>query len=180
MQSQFLDCPLEPHYNMSLMTDAAQKAQPSSAQPEISLWSLSVVCTLAWMIPGFGHFMLKRPKHGLVFLALITLLFLWGLSLGARLYQYDPQQPLTFFAMIAQMGMGIPYFVVRVLASYARFHPGSMFYNFAEGFRFGDGFLESISYEYGNTFAIVAGLLNFLVILDAYDIATGKKGRKHA
>ena len=162
------------------MAETAQKAQSAPAQPEISLWSLSVVCILGWMIPGLGHFMIKRPKHGLVFLVLITLLFFWGLSLGARLYQYDPQQPLTFFAMIAQMGMGVPYFLVRVLASYAKFHPGFPFYDFAEGFRFGDGFLESISYEYGNTFAIVAGLLNFLVILDAYDIATGKKGHHHA
>lgn len=162
------------------MTEVAQKAQTAPSHPETNVWSVSVVCVLAWMIPGLGHMLLKRYKHALVFFILITVLFLWGLTLGARLYQYDPQQPLTFFAMIAQMGMGVPYFLVRVVASYARFHPGSFFYGFAEGFRFGDGYLETISYEYGNTFAIVAGLLNFLVILDAYDIATGKKGRKNA
>lgn len=162
------------------MTEAAHKAQPAPAQTEVSIWSLSVVCVLGWMIPGLGHVLLKRWKHGLVFFVLITTLFLWGLTLGARLYQYDPQQPLTFFAMIAQMGMGIPYFIVRILAPYAHFHPGSMFYGFAEAFRFGEGYLENITYEYGNTFSIVAGLLNFLVILDAHDIATGRKGRKHA
>ena len=31
------------------------------------------------------------------------------------------------------------------------------------------------SYEYGNAFLIVAGLLNALVALDAYDIALGRK-----
>jgi len=32
-----------------------------------------------------------------------------------------------------------------------------------------------VTYEYGNTFLIVAGLLNFLVMLDAYDIGAGRK-----
>jgi hypothetical protein len=32
-----------------------------------------------------------------------------------------------------------------------------------------------VTWEYGNTFLIVSGLLNFLVILDAYDIAMGRK-----
>jgi uncharacterized protein DUF6677 len=33
----------------------------------------------------------------------------------------------------------------------------------------------AITYEYGNTFVIVAGLLNMLVALDAFDIAKGRK-----
>ena len=32
-----------------------------------------------------------------------------------------------------------------------------------------------MTYEYGNTFTAVAGLLNILVILDAYDTARGRK-----
>jgi hypothetical protein len=39
----------------------------------------------------------------------------------------------------------------------------------------GSGRVVAITYEYGNTFAIVAGLLNMLVVLDAYDIAEGRK-----
>ena len=35
--------------------------------------------------------------------------------------------------------------------------------------------MTAASYEYGNTFLIVAGLLNMLVVLDAYDIALGRK-----
>jgi hypothetical protein len=34
---------------------------------------------------------------------------------------------------------------------------------------------SAITYEYGNTFVIVAGLLNMLVVLDAFDIAKGRK-----
>ena len=35
--------------------------------------------------------------------------------------------------------------------------------------------MTAASYEYGNTFVIVAGLLNMLVALDAYDVALGRK-----
>ena len=31
------------------------------------------------------------------------------------------------------------------------------------------------TYEYGNSFLVVAGLLNVLVVIDAYDIALGRK-----
>ena len=39
----------------------------------------------------------------------------------------------------------------------------------------GSGTVTAVTYEYGNCFLIVSGLLNFLVILDAYDIALGRK-----
>ena len=39
----------------------------------------------------------------------------------------------------------------------------------------GHGVVTAASYEYGNTFLIVAGLLNMLVVLDAYDVALGRK-----
>ena len=39
----------------------------------------------------------------------------------------------------------------------------------------GGGTVVAPTYEYGNTYLIVAGLLNMLVVLDAYDIAMGRK-----
>jgi len=33
----------------------------------------------------------------------------------------------------------------------------------------------AVTYEYGNAFLIVAGLLNMLVVVDAWDIALGRK-----
>jgi hypothetical protein len=35
--------------------------------------------------------------------------------------------------------------------------------------------VRAVTYEYGNAFLIVSGLLNLLVIIDAYDIAMGRK-----
>ena len=40
---------------------------------------------------------------------------------------------------------------------------------------YGAGKVTAVTYEYGNAFLIVAGLLNLLVILDAYDVARGRK-----
>ena len=39
----------------------------------------------------------------------------------------------------------------------------------------GNGTVTAVTYEYGNTFLMTAGLLNALVILDAFDIAMGRK-----
>jgi hypothetical protein len=39
----------------------------------------------------------------------------------------------------------------------------------------GGGNVRAVTYEYGNAFSIVAGLLNVLVIIDTYDVALGRK-----
>jgi len=149
-------------------TETAKLASPS-------LWYLSVLCLIGWMIPGAAHMLLKRFKRSIAFFVCILILFFWGLNLGARIWHYEPEQPLTFFAMIAQNGMGFPYYVTRVIASYAQNHPQFYFYNFANRFGFGEGMIREVTFDYGNTFTWVAGLLNFLVIIDAYDIAMGRK-----
>ena len=61
-----------------------------------------------------------------------------------------------FLGAIANRGIGVPYFLARLLDA-------------------GLGTVTAASYEYGNTFLMTAGLLNFLVVLDAFDIAKGRK-----
>ena len=39
----------------------------------------------------------------------------------------------------------------------------------------GAGRVTAATFEYGNAFLIVAGLLNMLVVLDAFDVAQGRK-----
>ena len=48
-------------------------------------------------------------------------------------------------------------------------------YLLARLFGGGAGVVTAITYEYGNTFMIGAGLLNTLVVLDAFDVARGRK-----
>ena len=45
----------------------------------------------------------------------------------------------------------------------------------AEMAGWGQGQVVAITYEYGNTFLIVAGLLNILVVFDAFDRARGRR-----
>ena len=97
-----------------------------------------------------------RAWKGAIFFAALTLMFTTGLWLEGRLFPFDVSQPLVALAAVADVGIGIPYFVARMLGT-------------------GTGRVVAVTFEYGNAFAIVAGLLNMLVVLDTYDIAQGKK-----
>ena len=83
-------------------------------------------------------------------------MFAVGLLLNGRLFPFEFSQPLVAAAAFATLGNGLPYFVAHTLG-------------------LGKGVVTAASYEYGNTFIIVAGLLNMLVVLDAYDISVGRK-----
>jgi hypothetical protein len=110
----------------------------------------------ALLVPGAGHLMQGRTQKGLVFLVAIPVMFATGLWLEGRLFPFELSQPLVGLAALASLGNGVPYLVAALLG-------------------LGKGVVTAATYEYGNTFIIVAGLLNMLVTLDAYDIALGRK-----
>lgn len=114
-----------------------------------------LICLAGWIVPGSAHLWLKRRK-GVVFLIALPLMFAIGLSLEGRLFPFEISQPLVALAAMANLGIGGPYFVARTMG-------------------YGGGRVVAVTYEYGNAFLIVSGLLNFLVILDAFDIAVGRK-----
>jgi len=112
---------------------------------------------LAWLVPGLGHVYLRRWGKGVVFAAAIFALFVLGVVMRSRLQLHlGLDDPLALLFSLAQMGAGVPYFVARSL-----------------GYEAGE--VTAVSYEYGNTFTAVAGLLNILVVLDAIDTARGRK-----
>ena len=115
-----------------------------------------LICLAAWAIPGAGHLLLGRLQKGLTFLIALPLMFVFGLWLEGRLFPVEISQPLVALAALADMGIGIPFFVARGLGA-------------------GAGRVVALTYEYGNAFLIVAGLMNLLVVLDAFDIAQGRK-----
>ena len=117
---------------------------------------LVLLCLAAWAIPGAGHLWLKRRGKGLAFLIALPVMFAIGLAIQGRLFPFDLSDPQVGLAALADLGIGIPYFV-------------------ATGLGVGGGQVRAATYEYGNTFVIVAGLLNLLVIIDVYDIAVGRK-----
>ncbi|MDI6697744.1 MAG: hypothetical protein QME85_02245 [Candidatus Saccharicenans sp.] len=111
---------------------------------------------LGWFIPGLGHIYLRRYWRGLIFLAAIALMSLMGLVMGGKIYPLQAENPLTFLAFLSDLGNGLLYIVSRFLPV-------------------GLGELERLSFEFGTAYLAGAGLLNYLVALDAWDIARGKK-----
>jgi hypothetical protein len=118
--------------------------------------TIVLLCAAAWAVPGAGHVLQGRASKGIVFFVALTLMFACGLWLEGQLFPFDLTQPLVALEAFADVGIGIPYFVARALG--------------VDG-----GRVVAVTYEYGNVFTIVAGLLNMLVVLDAYDLSRGRK-----
>jgi hypothetical protein len=124
-----------------------------------------IAVLLAWLIPGAGHLVLGRYLRGLILFAAIGGSFVLGLALSGRLFWpvvADPPSWLHFDLIsilwtFAQIGSGLLYLGSYALGIGVTPHP------------------EATTYEYGNTFMFLAGLLNYLVIHDAFDIAAGRK-----
>ena len=83
-------------------------------------------------------------------------MFAFGLRLQGRIFSIELSEPFVALMALANMGVGLPYFIAR-------------------GLGYGAGNVIAVTYEYGNTFLIVAGLLTTLVVIDAFDIAMGRK-----
>ncbi|MGI8785413.1 MAG: DUF6677 family protein [Acidobacteriota bacterium] len=115
-----------------------------------------LACVLAWVVPGAGHFFLRRWVRGTVFFVSVVSLFLIGLALDGKLFGAEFTDLFSVLKFVDNAAIGIFYFAGRTMDK-------------------GIGDLTSLSYEYGNTFLYTAGLLNMLLILDAFDIAQGRK-----
>ncbi len=132
-----------------------ESAAPVRAEP-LPVAQLVLGLALAWLVPGLGHIYLKRAVRGVVFLVLVVIAVAIGYSLQGNLYRPTPGQPLTYLATLGSIGMGVPYFVLRYAMHY-------------------EGVQEAAGFEYGTAFLLTAGLMNLLLVLDVWDIGSGKK-----
>lgn len=116
-----------------------------------------VAVILAWVFPGLGHAYLGRRGRGALYAAIVTSAFLLGLAYHGRLYTREPEHPLSILATFACYGAGILNLAARWLLDSI------------------GGDILSPTFEYGCAFILTAGMMNLLLMLDAYDIARGKK-----
>jgi hypothetical protein len=116
-----------------------------------------LAAALAWVFPGLGHWYLGRRRVAIAFAVIVTAMFLAGLSFEGRLYSVEQGQPLTILATFAVYGAGLLNLVARMVTD----NPG--------------GTILSPTYEYGCAYLLTGGLMNLLLVLDAWDIATGRK-----
>jgi len=111
---------------------------------------------LGWIIPGLGHISLKKYRRGVIFFVCIASMTVIGLYMGGKIYPFQTDNPLTILAFFADIGNGLLYILSRI-------------------FSFGEGQIKNATFEFGTAYLAGAGLLNYLVALDAFDIASGKK-----
>lgn len=117
----------------------------------------------AWVIPGLGHVLQKRWFRAILMGGAVWVCFFVGLAMGGHLFDLSNEGSwiiLQVPPMIANLGTGALY-IVSWLVDY--------------GFADDPVRAARATYEYGNTFLLIAGLLNYLNMLDAFDIAAGRK-----
>jgi hypothetical protein len=126
--------------------------------PPVGKWLPAVL--VAWLIPGGGHFMLKRPGRGGLIAASVTAMFLLGLMMRGMLFERQTGDLLTtviyYGGFIGDLMSGLLYFVT-VWLGYAQ--PD----------------VAGHVHDYGTKFLVAAGLLNVLAMVDVFEIASGKK-----
>ena len=126
--------------------------------PSVGQWLPAVA--VAWIIPGGGHFLLKRPGRGALIAASVAAMFLLGLMMRGALFQPQGNDLLTmviyYGGFIGDLMSGLLYFVT-VWLGYAQ--PD----------------VAGHVHDYGTKFLVAAGLLNVLAMVDAFEIATGRK-----
>ena len=136
------------------MADSAS-TDPSPAPALPPVGHPVVAAVAAFLIPGLGHVYLRRWRRGLAFFLLVAVSLWVGWDLQGNLYRMVPNDPLSILGTLGALGMGIPYFLLRI-KDYT-------------------GDILSPGYEYGTAFLLTAGLMNWLLVLDAWDISRGKK-----
>ncbi|HEY2380459.1 MAG TPA: DUF6677 family protein [Terriglobia bacterium] len=114
------------------------------------------ICSGGWLVPGLAHVLVGRWIRGLIFALCVLLMFGLGLAMHGRLYDLQFEDPLDLLSFVANIGTGIPYWI-------------------AQHFDWGAGAMNLPSFDYGTKYLAVCGLLNYLIILDAFDIAQGRK-----
>lgn len=114
---------------------------------------------LAWLIPGLGHLIQGRVLRGVVSSLSILLMFVAGVSIGGHIYglQETGEGLLSSLFGLCDIGSGGLYLLAKFAGLAVNERP------------------EQATSEYGSIFLMVAGLLNLILALDAFDIRAGRK-----
>jgi len=120
-----------------------------------------IISLLSWFIPGAGHLVQKRFKRGIIIAGLIWTMFAIALISGGQYYpgfELKDGMLLYLLNVFARFGNGLGAIVSYIAAS----SPDPLA-------------AARATFEYGGRLLEIAGLLNYLAALDAYDIAIGRK-----
>jgi hypothetical protein len=139
------DAPAKPISDKQAGSQAAMPSTMSVLAPAIG-----------WLIPGAGHLIQKRWIRGFLLMGSVVTMFVLGLLMQGRIYRPNGGDILDILGFIGDVGAGGLYIATRVLD-------------------IGNVVVAHATADYGTKYLIVAGLLNFISVADAYHIAIGKK-----
>ena len=135
-----------------------KELQQKPPMPSLGTWVPAVA--LGWLIPGGGHFLLKRNGRGALLLAAVTGMFLCGLMMQGAMFHPQSGDMLTTLintgGFIGNLCSGVLY-LLSVCFGYSQVDTAGHVH------------------DYGTKFLVSAGLLNILAMVDAFEIAAGRK-----
>src|ERR1700687_1165084 len=137
-----------------MANSTTEKTKVAPAEPA-SMMAV-VAPAVGWLIPGAGHMIQKRWIRGALLFVSIVTLFLLGLAMQGRIYKANGGDILDILGFVGNLGAGGLYIMTLAMD-------------------WGQGAIQFATADYGTKFMIVAGLLNFIAVADAYHIAIGKK-----
>jgi hypothetical protein len=115
---------------------------------------------LGWLIPGGGHFLLKKRLRGALLAMSVASMFLLGLLMRGAFFEPQGGDLMTvliyYGGFIGNLASGLLYFLATWM-----------------GYSQPD--VAGHVHDYGTKFLVSAGFLNVLAMVDAYELATGKK-----
>ena len=108
-----------------------------------------------WLVPGAGHFLLRKWWRGTLLAVSIVCMFALGLAMQGRLYS-NAHDILEMLCLLGDLGNGLLYIVAHVMG-------------------LGAESVQLTVADWGTRFIVVAGLLNVIAAVDAHNIRTGRK-----
>ncbi|MCB1044813.1 MAG: hypothetical protein KDC35_17875 [Acidobacteria bacterium] len=114
-----------------------------------------ISCALAWVLPGAGHFYLGRRREAYLLFGILMACFVLGLAHGGDIFPIQGEGVIRSIGAFCQMGFGVVHLVARLMLD--------------------RGTPLSLTYDYGTTYFLIAGMINWLAVIDSFDIAMERK-----
>jgi hypothetical protein len=155
---------------------AAKQQESKEAHVPVGQWLPAVA--LAWIVPGGGHFLLKRRGRAALLLTPVVLMFLFGVFMRGSMF--SPQFGDLFAIVFGKFFGAVPKNgdLLSVLINCGGFVgnlASGFLYLMASMLGYNQPDMAGAVYDYGTKFLVSAGLLNVLAMVDVYEIAIGKK-----
>jgi hypothetical protein len=127
-----------------------------AARPAEKTFNPVSIAIAAWLVPGLGHFLLRRTGRAIVFFIAVGGLLVIGCRMRGNIFPSRSTDPFGTLGFLADAASGI-------------------FYSLARIFEWGGPDVSRAAGDYGTRFIAAAGVVNLIAAFDAYEIAAGRR-----